>query len=121
MKNLVLLGFLLMLISCGTRDDSVRKIEISRDSIISRELFVLILSDIHLVDASLMVKRNKGQKPDHDLNFYYNGVFHKYHISKNRFQQNLDYYKQNPEEFTKIYDEVIELLSHRRRNEPNNH
>jgi len=114
MKNLVLLLVVFLLFSCGSRDKSAEKVRISQDSIISKDLLVLLLADIHLVDAALLLNRNKGIKPDHDINFYYNGVFQKYRISKRRFEQNLDYWKQNPEEFGKVYEEVIAYLSKRR-------
>ncbi|MEI7980527.1 MAG: DUF4296 domain-containing protein [Bacteroidota bacterium] len=86
------------------------------DSLISREKMVRLLVDIHIIEAALVVKRSDGGEQD-DLSVqYYKAVFRKYGISRYRYDQNMKFYRQDPEEFGKMYEEVVSNLTSRQEN-----
>jgi hypothetical protein len=85
------------------------------DSLIAPEKMVLILSDVHVVEAAMLLDRNEGREPKHNPDYYYNGIFRKYHISAGRYDQNLIYYRQSPDDFMKIYEKVISQVEARKK------
>ena len=101
------------LISCTPSDPLADKPKIPSDSIISEDQMVLMLADIHLADAGLLIKRNRGEKTDKLATKYYEGIFQKYHISADRYQMNLDYYRQDFEVLEKLYEKVVVELKAR--------
>lgn len=86
------------------------------DSIISEAQMILLLTDIHIIEAALLIKKNKGEFHDSLTRFYYQGVFKKFRISAQRFQANMDYYQQDPQAFAKLYERVVEELTIREKN-----
>jgi hypothetical protein len=85
------------------------------DSLISPANMALILSDIHILEAGLLLKRNESIDKREPLEKYYNGIFAKYHICRQRFNMNLEYYQNDPDEFVKIYDRVVTILETRQK------
>lgn len=106
--------FIAMFCACsGHHDESAPSQVISADSVIEPAKMVLILSDVHVVEAALVLERNEGiQKADQSA-FYYRKIFEKYHITRNRYDQSLAYYRQDPEFFSNMYGEVIRNLEER--------
>lgn len=106
--------FISALWSCsGHGDNSAPAQVVITDSVIEPAKMALILSDVHVVEAALVLERNEDvQQADHS-DFYYGKIFEKYHITRNRYDQSLAYYRQNPELFAKMYDEVIRILEER--------
>ena len=49
---------------------------------------------------------------------YYEGIFKKYHISRNRYDANLKHYSQSPSELSKMYDKVIREIEIREKSFP---
>ncbi len=98
------------------KDNTAFQAPISSDSLISPEKMVLILADVHVVEAALLIERNKGTDSERNPDYYYQGVFKKYHISPARYDQNLTYYREDPENFIKMYEKVIILLESRQKN-----
>ncbi|MDD4553125.1 MAG: DUF4296 domain-containing protein [Bacteroidales bacterium] len=116
-RSQLFLGFLVFIAtfcSCsGHRDEVASSQAISADSVIEPAKMVLILSDVHVVEAALVMERNEGiQKTDNSA-FYYRKIFEKYHITRNRYDQSLAYYRQDPEFFSNMYGEVIRNLEER--------
>ncbi len=104
----------LALISCSS-DKAVPDSTalVSADSLISPEKMILIMSDVHLVEAAMMLQRSENEETAIGTDRYYPGIFKKYHISQTRYDQNLAFYRQNPENFAKMYDRVIDILETR--------
>jgi exopolyphosphatase/pppGpp-phosphohydrolase len=42
---------------------------------------------------------------------YYQWLYRKYHMSQRRFKDNLNYYEMDPENFSKMYEEVLKNLT----------
>ena len=116
MKNILLFLPLLLLLAC-TSDQKPSEIQlIPADSIIPEELMVLILADVHFIEAAMVIERNRGKNANSQADFYYAGLFEKYKISRKRYQQNLEYYRDDPDTFHKLYEKVIKELTEREEN-----
>ncbi len=85
-------------------------LDLPKDSIISRERMIDLLVDMHLLEGALTGEKNKGIRTEGVDAVYYNGLFRKYRITGNRLKKNLEYYRQDPEDFIKLYEEVIKRL-----------
>jgi hypothetical protein len=99
--------------ACTENKDIPAPVALSADSLIAPGTMVLILADVHLVEASLLLERNEGLDPQDTPEAYYQGIFNKYRISHERYDRNLTYYREDPENFAKMYEKVIELLQSR--------
>ena len=104
----------LLLVSCGNRKEIITAdAAIPADSMISSEKMIHILADVHVVEAAILLERNRGLVSKVDPGFYYQGIFNKNHVSQARYDENLRYYQQKPTEFIKMYDRVIRELENR--------
>lgn len=111
--SLVLFG---ILISCKNSGDTPESLDARPDSIISREVMISILVDTHLAEAALIKQRNEGKEDKSLARHYYNGIFSKYKISRARYNENLNFYRKNPAEFSKMYEKVVNLIKARQNN-----
>ena len=110
----ILLGALLF--SCkGKKDQTASEDPISADSLINPEKMILIMADVHVVEAALQVQRNEGGESRNNSNYLYNGIFKKYGISADRYDQNLSFYRKDPGEFAKMYEKVITVIENRQK------
>ncbi len=80
--------------------------------VISRDSMVTLLTDIHLVEATIQLK-NLGSSDSLKAEAYgrYKYVFNKHHVTVQSFRKSLDFYRKQPEYFQKMYDEVLVRLS----------
>lgn len=81
--------------------------------IIDKEQFVEILADLHITDAILAEKAWYDAKLRDSTRSYYNYVLKKHHISRAQFDKTLDYYSNNLEEYSLMYEQVAELIKQR--------
>ena len=115
----IMLLLFMVLFACSEKKDMpVSSDVVSADSVISPENMILIMSDVHIVEAALLLDRNEGQELDGNADYYYRGIFRKYHISRGRYDQNLLFYRQNPETFAKMYEKVIDVIETRQKKIP---
>lgn len=115
-RFLIAVFLCLLLFACREKKDiPVSPYSISADSLISPNQMILILSDVHVVEAALQLEGKEKIESKDKTGDYYQGIFNKYHISPERYGQSLTYYRQNPENFSKMYEKVIELLENRRK------
>ncbi len=112
-----LLPFLLVvtLLACGKSGPAGAKAEMPKDSLITEAKMILMLADMHTVEALLLIRRNKGEDPQKTAAAYFSQLFRKYGVSRERFNMNLDYYRQDPEKFAKMYEYVVQVLTDRQR------
>jgi hypothetical protein len=99
----------------GKNDSPVSSSMVSADSLISPEKMILIMSDVHVVESAMLLERSEGQELEGNADYYYKGIFSKYHISQSRYDQNLLFYRQNPEDFAKMYEKVIDVIETRQK------
>jgi len=84
---------------------------LSADSVFSRDEMIHILADIHLIEAAIVFQRNKVGNISELSKDYYNWLYSKYHMSGQRLKGNLDYYKMDVRDFSKMYQDVVKILS----------
>ena len=111
MKALARLALLsagmMLLFSCTNPLREERKAILPADSIIPEPVMVQLLADVHILEAGLLVKRNHGEKTIAMAQVWYRDLFAKYHISEERFKENLRYYQWDTEEYSALYDKVL--------------
>ncbi|MGA2822378.1 MAG: DUF4296 domain-containing protein [Bacteroidales bacterium] len=111
MRSVIIFCLLSLLASCGGPKTELLPGKLSADSIIPRNEMIHVLVDVHLIEASLVLQRNReGNNPLLTQN-YYQWLCWKYHMSHQRFRDNLNYYKMDPENFSKMYQEVVKNLT----------
>ena len=102
--------FLILLIGCQNKNSRLPKGGNKKDTIISRETMILLLTDLHLTEAALAFNRNHGKDTKELAEQYYNALFSKYKTTRKNFSFNLEYYQKNQEKFMLMYEEVINRL-----------
>jgi hypothetical protein len=110
MRCLAFLTFILLLAGCNSSGGKDLPQGLIKDSIIPRSEMINILADIHVLEAALQVKRNKNESHAGIEKFYFNKLFSKYKVSEGNFKLNLSYYERNPENFMKMYEDVVKKL-----------
>jgi hypothetical protein len=113
MRLIPFILFVILFSSCGKNTGHKDLHNLPADSIIPREEMIRMLADVHTVEMALMFERNRGQDPQPMSVFYYKKLFSKYRMSRDRFTRNLAYYRDDPEELIKMYEEVVDLLDKR--------
>lgn len=104
----ILVGSLLALVLISSCNNSKMKVP---EGILKPNELKLLLVDIHLIDGMLQFKKTvRKEKEDSAFN-YYPAILKKHGISREMFDSTILFYTQYPEEFAKIYDEVLEDLS----------
>lgn len=114
---LSLLVFLLLLQGCGgDKTVSDQAGTFPADSILKRDRMILLLTDVQIAEAALLLNRNRGKERRSDVDYYYAGIFHKYGISRACYLASLKHYQQEPSEFVKMYEVVIQRITDREKN-----
>ena len=91
-----------LLVSCNLNNDT---------DIIPREEFIKILTELHIADAVLTEKNLYDRKLKDSTDSYYNYILVKYNMSRNKFDNSLIHYSLDMEDFSLIYDQVIENIA----------
>jgi hypothetical protein len=115
MKFLLPIALILCLFSCGKSGTGTKKQEMPRDSLITEAKMILLLADMHTVEALLLIKRNKGEEPQKVAGVYFERLFRKYGVSRERFNMNMAFYREDPEKFCKMYEYVLQVITDRQR------
>lgn len=118
MNRILLLFLCLAFVSCvNEKKEEEKSIQpvLPADSVIPPDIMVQLLADVHVVEAGLQLKKNRGIDIRTTAREDYYGIFRKYRISQNRYEQNLDYYRQDPEAFAKFYELVEQEIAARQR------
>ncbi len=112
MRPLFMLLILAALVSCK-RPNEMISVGIPQDSLISKEQMINMLADLHVIESTLQLEKNKGQDPKKSSQAFFNAFFSRYKVSDKRFYASLEYYKQDQGEFIKLYEAVIAELEKR--------
>lgn len=114
MRSFIIPALLIILLftSCRhPRDKSY--IGIPEDSIIGREQMIQMLVNVHIIEAALQSERVRGTDVTKMSAAYYQKLFSEYRVSEKRFRESMNYYKQDQDDFIKMYDAVIDSLKTR--------
>jgi len=102
-KNWVLLLFCLSFFAGCSKNTT-------NDSIIDEDAFVDVLVDIHLADATLVVKGYKTITDSTTIRLFYNDILVKHNVTQKQIQNTLEYYAKKPKRFDDIYKQVSEKI-----------
>ena len=97
----------LLLFSCNEDPTMLR----GRDLIPKRKL-VQILTEIHMLDAVATNPDNHHLFPGGDSVRIYNNIFKKYEVTSAEFDSTIAMYSRRPDQFVKIYNDVILKLDY---------
>jgi len=111
MRPVIIFCLLCFLASCGGPEKELLPGRLSADSVIPRDEMIRVLVDVHLVEASLNLQKDRGGNVPLLTQNYYQWLCRKYHISHQRFRDNMNYYKMDPGNFSKMYGEVVKNLN----------
>ena len=96
---------IIFLFSCGNGRMNVP------DYVVQKEELVPLLVDVHLIDALLNKEKRPHAEKYEDAMTLYPAVLHKHNIDRAIFDSTIKFYVKYPEEFAKIYDDVLKELS----------
>ena len=108
MKKILFL-LIILFVSC-----SVQKSDLVPSDIIDRTTFVLILEEVHLIEAEYqLTKINIKEKSGNKLIDDYTELYSEYKITKSEFENTMNYYSNHSKELEGLYEEVLNNLKKR--------
>lgn len=69
------------------------------------------MTDMHILEAALSQRRNRGQSTNELKESWYKQLFEKYDTTADIFEENLSFYNEDPAVMEKILEEVMANLS----------
>jgi len=78
---------------------------------LSQEQMITIMTDMHILEAALSQRRNRGQSTNELKESWYKQLFEKYDTTADIFEENLSFYNEDPAVMEKILEEVMANLS----------
>lgn len=96
----------ILITACGTPKARQAKPKV----LISQNTLTQVLTDVHLVEAAMNMRRNNGQEFENQKNAIFDSVFVHYSITPQILEENLLYYNQQPQIMEKVYQDVIDSL-----------
>lgn len=76
----------------------------------SQATLTSVLTEVHLVEAAMNMRRNNGQEFENQKNALFDAIFTHYGITPELLEANLLYYNQHPAVMEKVYQDVIDSL-----------
>ncbi len=103
-RVLVFLNIMVFLIGCNL-DNRVPK------GFPKEKEFAQILADVHFTESAVSQMRLKRKNIDEVSNGCYHSVLSKYNLTEEKFDTIVAWYTNKPELYTKVYDDVIAILT----------
>ena len=98
----------LLVMSCSSKKEKD-----APDNLLGKENMVKVMMDIQVADAAINLSNyGQGNYPN-DKKKLFAEIYAKHKITRKQFEESFSYYVDHPDEFEKIYDDVIEGLSKR--------
>lgn len=101
-SSLLLLLSLSLIFSCSNDSFS--------GDIINEDTFIDVLVDIHIADATLVVKGLKINSDSTKIRMFYNDVLLKYNVTQKQIENTFVFYSKNPRDFEELYEKVSENI-----------
>lgn len=103
---LFLFSVFILMMSCSSK-----KNKDAPENLLSKENMVSVMMDIQLADAAINLSNyGQGNYPN-DKQKLFTEIYSKHKITQKQFEESFTYYVEHPEDFQKIYDDVISGLS----------
>lgn len=107
---LIYLTISLFLLGCTSKKKQ-EEVIVPKD-ILPQDSMVMVLTQVHLVEAAIFIKQQQGLNQDKRLvKQYYSHLFMTLDVDLIRFKESLKFYSFHPNEMEKIYSEVVNELS----------
>lgn len=90
---------------------SACKKKAEKPDFINQENFINMLIDIHITDASMSENNIYRSGNNYRPSYYYNSIYSKYNLDKQKFDSVIGYYTANLDEFETVYEKVIDSLN----------
>lgn len=84
------------------------------EGILSNDQLVEVLVDVHIADAALTTLALQRKDDTFKSSDFYQRVLEKHDVTREQFDNSMDYYSKKPLELEKIYDRVLTELSKRK-------
>jgi hypothetical protein len=107
--NLITLSVIFFVLGCTHK---IKDSDLVPVDLIPKDQMVDILVDLKIMDAILASEQRKKEQDANDAKYYlYNSIMGKYGITRNRFEESLEYYQKDLKVMDEIYEEAITKLS----------
>lgn len=102
-----LLFLILLLVSCNKKTANNQP----PADIISKEKFILVMTDCRLAESAIALSMSKGENKDKVTQYFYSSVWKKHKITHRDFDASIQYYSKNPKMMDEIFQKVVTNLS----------
>ena len=105
MRNLFIIAFLLLLLSCSSEEKKVLP-----ENVLAPEKFTSVMIDVQIAEGM----RAQGVEiitPDKGGKGAYDKIFQKHQITEQTFELSYNYYLDHPDKMEMIYEQVLDSLS----------
>lgn len=103
----LILFFFILFIGCNSSEKKSKR----PPEILSEEVIIPILRDIHFAESAVQANKLHKDSADHQLAIYYTRIFKIHEVSKEQFLNSFHYYNEHPDELSKIYEELLDEMS----------
>lgn len=79
--------------------------------VLNQEAFTNLLFDLHLADGWFAIRRAQGDDPKVLASRLYDSVFALHQVTRQQFEQSMEWYAARPQLLDKIYDELIHRVN----------
>ncbi|MDD2564966.1 MAG: DUF4296 domain-containing protein [Salinivirgaceae bacterium] len=105
-SRIIIFASLLVFVACSSQETLS-----SDDKIIPRDSMIMLMVDIHITDAILLQAVNHRKIQPNQIPSYYADLLKKHNVSKLRFDNSLQKYSDDLDDFSKMYDNIMAELS----------
>lgn len=104
-KSLLFVSGIFLLISCAAKEEK------TPSSVLTKDNMIQLVIDIQLAEATINLSNYGQSNLPNDKEKLFEAIYKKHHTSKKIVEESFFYYTGHPEQFEKIYEEVITGLS----------
>lgn len=104
MKNIFLIAFFGLILACSNQAEKPSELIVESD-------MVLILADVHKLEAKLSRMKVKNDSLVKVYNTFELELLKAHGVSKKKYQESFEYYMSQPEIMEKIYEVVVDSLN----------
>lgn len=84
--------------------------------LISQATLTKVITEVHLIEAAMNMRRNNGQEFEQQKNALYDSLFVNHSLTPQLLEDNLVFYNKRPEIMEKVYQNVIDSLMNMQKN-----
>lgn len=103
----LILWIILLLIStsCYRKQDNTPSL------LLSERQMSELLSDMHIIEASINYRKTAGVKTTENINEYYEKIFSHHGVNEKVYAENIKYYTQHPDKMESIMQRTLMILT----------